>query len=456
MIYFFQSWRLLWRLKKLAYHNNQYLSKMNGFSINLKVIYFIFFLLCCFCVNAQKLPVIKATSKSVKIRNGEILKENFWVIFPETKPDVYWVDFPKKEQTVTFITDIDSISFNTKYGNNYDFIILLNGKDSCYTLIAANYPKFVSVKNSVPIDTIPFTMKDNRIYVKGSINNSKEITFQFDLGAGGIGMSFINHKSVDKVALKFDKTTSLSNSDGINQTRMSTANNIKIGKTEWQNIEVVESKNMNNYEDAIFGNGLFLDKYVEVDYNNSLLIIHDSLPAVGEQYKKLPIRVNQSVCPEVEATIEIDGKQYKEWFGFDTGNTSNGIFNNGFLTKNNIYDKFSKIFAFGDRALAKMPTMQFASYTFSEGTIVLERNNNISSNSSGGGVIGNKLLKKFNFVLDTHNGFIYVKPSIYFNEKNNEIRNIYIGFGLISLLLISIVTLIIKFYKRRKARAVKL
>jgi hypothetical protein len=416
---------------------------------------FIFFFFYGFCLNAQKLPVIKATSKNVKIRNGEIFKENFWVIFPETKPDVYWVDFPKKEQTVTFITDLDSISFNTKYGNNYDFIILLNGKDSCYARIAANYPKSVSIKSSAPIDTMPFTMKDNRIYVKGSINSSKEITFQFDLGAGGIGMSFINHKSVDKVPLKFDKTTSLSNSDGVNQTRMSSTNNIKIGKTEWQNIEIVESKNMNNYEDAIFGNGLFIDKYVEVDYNNSLLIIHDSIPALLEQYKKIPIRVNQSVCPEVEAAIEIDGKQYKEWFGFDTGNTSNGIFNNGFLTKHNIYNRFSKIFAFGDRAIAKMPTLQFADYTFSEGTIVLERNNNISSNSSGGGVIGNKLLKKFNFVLDTHDGYIYVKPSIYFNERNNEVRNIYIGFGLGLLLLILLIVFIFRVYKKRKRKAVE-
>lgn len=366
---------------------------------------------------AQTLPVIKASSKDVKIRDGAIFKESFWIIFPETKPDIYFVDFPKKEHKVTFITDKDSISFDVKFGNNYDFIILLNEKDSCYTRISATYPKTVAPSYSVPIDTIPFTMTDNRIYVKGKINGSEDLTFQFDLGAGGIGMGFINHKSVKKVKLNFDKTTTLSNSDGVNQTRISGNNILKIGKSQWEDIEIVETKNMSNYEDCIFGNGLFLDKYIEVDYDKKMLIIHDKMPVMDEKYKKYPIRVNQSVCPEVEVTFEIDGKKYKEWFGFDTGNTGNGMINNGFLTKHNIYSKFSKIIAFGNRAIAKIPQIHFADHTFSDGLIVLERNNKITSNGSGGGVLGNKLLKKFNFILNSQQGFIYLKPNFFLRKQ---------------------------------------
>jgi hypothetical protein len=368
---------------------------------------------------AQKLPVIKATSKNVKIRDGAFFKEDFWVIFPETNPDIYFVDFPKKEHKVTFITDQDSISFDVQYGNNYDFIILLNEKDSCYTRIAAVYPKTVTLSRSVPNDTIPFTMKDNRIYVKGTINNSKELTFQFDLGAGGIGMAFINHKSVKKVNLNFDKSTTLSNSDGVQQTRVSGTNTLKIGKSQWEHIEVVETKNMNKYEDCIFGNGLFLDKYVEVDYDNRLLIIHDKMPVVDSKYKRYSIRTNQSVCPEIKATFEIKGKKYTEWFGFDTGNTGNGMINHGFLKKNNIYGDFSRIMAIGNRAIARIPQIHIGDHTFSDGIIILERNNKRTNNSSGGGVLGNKLLKKFNFILDTQQGYIYLKPNLFFQKTNN-------------------------------------
>ncbi len=52
---------------------------------------------------------------------------------PEKKPDRYYVELPAKEHAVTFYTDIDSITFNTMYGGVYNFVILLNGKDSCYT-----------------------------------------------------------------------------------------------------------------------------------------------------------------------------------------------------------------------------------------------------------------------------------------------------------------------------------
>jgi hypothetical protein len=76
----------------------------------------IFFLWLTVTVDAfaQKLPVISATSKYVKIRDGANFKQNYWVIFPEVKPDIYYVDLPQKNQKVTFITDKDSISFELK------------------------------------------------------------------------------------------------------------------------------------------------------------------------------------------------------------------------------------------------------------------------------------------------------------------------------------------------------
>lgn len=92
---------------------------------------------CCFilpAINAQtKLPVIKATNKVMDIRDAGDLRKGTWTITPEAKPDVYTTS--SKGKTVTFITDADSISFKVKENSVYDFIILLNGKDSAYTQI---------------------------------------------------------------------------------------------------------------------------------------------------------------------------------------------------------------------------------------------------------------------------------------------------------------------------------
>jgi len=79
-----------------------------------------------------KLPVVRANSKTVDIKDGEKLIKQSWTISPETNPDVYLTSSKK----VTFYTDISSISFkiNPKVGV-YNFIILLNGKDSARTQI---------------------------------------------------------------------------------------------------------------------------------------------------------------------------------------------------------------------------------------------------------------------------------------------------------------------------------
>lgn len=97
-----------------------------------KLIVLIFVTLLGQVVVAQtKLPIIKANSTSVDIRADNQLKKNVWRIVPEEKLDVFTTSAKK----VTFYTDIDSISFKINPQKQYDFIILLNGKDSARTRI---------------------------------------------------------------------------------------------------------------------------------------------------------------------------------------------------------------------------------------------------------------------------------------------------------------------------------
>jgi hypothetical protein len=81
----------------------------------------------------QKFPTIRATSKMVNIRDGDNFNKGSWTISPELKPDVYTTS--NKNGKVTFYTDLDSISFTVVPNKKYDFIILLNNKDSALTQI---------------------------------------------------------------------------------------------------------------------------------------------------------------------------------------------------------------------------------------------------------------------------------------------------------------------------------
>ena len=82
------------------------------------------------------LPIVRANSKISSLREGNVYKKDFWTITPEARPDVWTIEVSKSSTVrVALITDVDSIIFNVELGKTYDFVVLLNGKDSAFTQI---------------------------------------------------------------------------------------------------------------------------------------------------------------------------------------------------------------------------------------------------------------------------------------------------------------------------------
>lgn len=400
------------------------------------VLIFLFALVFQNIAAQQRLPIIHANSKKVKIYDGLNYKPDFWVIFPETKPDIYYLDLPRKKSHVKFITDNDSISFDLNYGETKDFIVLLNGKDSCYTRISANYPNLkIPKRTNKGNDTIPFILKDHRIYFKGKVNDSEVLNIQFDLGASAVN---VNKKSVKKIKINFDKKGYLLNSDGTNETKLSSSNEIEISGLKWSNIEMYETKNMDSDEDLIIGNSFFLDQIYMIDYEKSYLILYENAPKIDTSFVKQNMILDSGVRPIFEVTFALNEKIYKDWFLFDTGNTGNGIIGNSFLTKNNLYDEFSNIISLGSKKIAYLPKIIIAEQIIEDGVITLEKQNKNGSNYKFGGLFGNKILKRFNVIIDNREGLIYMKPNFFFEQKGLGLYQIYLilfssilGIGLI-------------------------
>ena len=126
-----------------------------------KFIFTIVLISGCFAqmtVAQKKLPVLKANSKKVSIKDGSELKVDTWNIVPEAKPDIY----KTSSKRVTFYTDLDSMSFNInpKIGI-CDFIILLNGRDSAFTQIRYELPFLDKLKRAKDYD-----LSDNSVIPK--------------------------------------------------------------------------------------------------------------------------------------------------------------------------------------------------------------------------------------------------------------------------------------------------
>ena len=97
----------------------------------------------------KKIITIKANSNLVDIREDKRLFKKAWTISPEIKPDVHLTESKK----ITFYTDIDSITANISPKDSvFNFVILLNGKDSALTQIKYQKSKLSILKTAAKYD----------------------------------------------------------------------------------------------------------------------------------------------------------------------------------------------------------------------------------------------------------------------------------------------------------------
>jgi len=106
----------------------------------------------------QKQSIIKASSNKVDVKDGGIYQKSVWNLSPEANPDIYYPLEPIREKRITFYTDTDSISFSIVSGKIYDFIILLNNKDTCHTQISTIKPMKEIETNTVSLALIAHGM----------------------------------------------------------------------------------------------------------------------------------------------------------------------------------------------------------------------------------------------------------------------------------------------------------
>jgi hypothetical protein len=83
----------------------------------------------------ESVPTLDSTRPVVSVREGTRLRPDSWILAPEVKPDVYEALLPDGSPLdVTFISDVDSLTFHVEVGRQYDFAIV-HGKDRCETRI---------------------------------------------------------------------------------------------------------------------------------------------------------------------------------------------------------------------------------------------------------------------------------------------------------------------------------
>ena len=145
--------------------------------ISLKIIVLLMFANSVF--SQTSLPIIQATSEKVDIKVGVKLNKGAWTIMPDLNPDVF--DISVVGQVVTFYTDIDSISVKVNEKTNFDFIILLNKKDSAYTKVKYKEPYLTTLKKAKKYSLNQSRELPKITYQDSSDVNLKRIRKNFNL-----------------------------------------------------------------------------------------------------------------------------------------------------------------------------------------------------------------------------------------------------------------------------------
>lgn len=377
----------------------------------MKHMYLTFFLIlisaCCF--SQQKLPIIKASSAAATIiEDGQPITD--WNLSPQTKIDAYTTNKLTKPTLVKLKTDIDSISLNIRPGQHKDFIVLLNGKDTCYTRFQSPAIKDFSKVWPVIHDTIPFVINEqNTIYVKAILNNIDTLKLNFDTGT----TELIVTKEILKTKIKSDIKL------------YNTPCELKIGDRVY-NTKIYDAELTGHDTDGRFGWDLFDGMIVELNYDKQIMIVHSKMPngiKKDKRYTKLDIKYSSQIF-FVESTISQSGIKNEDWFLFDTGYQRTAMLDNDLLKQNKFpADKMkliSKVMMHGATGnevpviTSNLEALTLGKFTLNNVPAQLLTTNK-PLRTANIHLLGNEILKRFNVFIDFQDNVVYLKPNHLFN-----------------------------------------
>ncbi|MFT6502244.1 MAG: hypothetical protein ACJASQ_002370 [Crocinitomicaceae bacterium] len=361
------------------------------------------------------LPVLRTNTSDLSINDGNSFKENYWTIDPALELDVYVADKTIQTKSITFYSDIDTVSFQISLYEKQNFLVILNDTDTCLTQIKSGIT-FINKEDLVLThDTIPFILTEsNNIIIQTVLNEVDTLNLMFHTAQGAISLT---EDAVKKITNKsFDNSQRASTWGGESETRYSLGNYLKINDFEWHNVTIWEDQNTGPSADGKFGPNLFQDKVIELNFDENLMIIHSYLPELDESYKKLDLQFKEHMM-YVETKYKIENNDYTNQVLIHSGSGGTLLLDNQFVHNNDIDSQLETIseshlkdsygnilktkkailpsFSIGQTSFTDMPI------SFFEGALGKQR---IS-------VIGGNILKRFNVYFDLQNAQLYYTPS---------------------------------------------
>ena len=372
----------------------------------MKILFFLILsvITCSVSVAQKKIPVIKANSSKAIIIEGDDDKQN-WRIDPTIKPDVHVISKNTTPKWVKFYTDIDSLKVKLQPGKKFDFIVLLNGKDNCYTRLESPAVKNYARQKPATHDTIPFELTEfNNLKVKAVLNKKDTLDLKFDSGTTGLLLT--NDAIKTKTHLTDPETA---------------GNTLQLGNLSWDSLQVYPVVLSGQGTDGRFGWDLFDGKVVEIDYDKNIFVVHTKRPAISKAHARFDMEyIHTLFC--ISGSLQVKDKKYPNRFLFDNGYQRTIMLDTTLMAEQQ-YPK--------DLEVIKKVIMRNGQgkevpvYTVNNERLNLGKNILLNipvqlmttANSAGfkTHILGNEVLKRFNTFLDFQDNVVYLAPNSLFD-----------------------------------------
>ncbi len=367
-------------------------------------------------------PVLPANSAAVDVRDGDRFQEGVWVVDPAIALDVYAALRSSAAKRVTFITDVDSLSFDVQPGRTYEFTVLLGGRDSCRTRISTMMQDYVRVdpRASGP-DTIPISIRNGKLNVIGAINGSGPLNLIFDTGAEACALYPSAHG--EGAELRLDGTTLNSGTGGVTERRTASDNRLAIAGLRWDHEPFIAVERQADPADGIVGWQLFLGKVVELDYERMIMIVHDDLPAKAAGYARTAMPYVGPLTA-VEVVLVAGEKREGGLFILDTAGTGAMNVNQAFSAAHDLPGAMRVLGKSASRGVGSavirnevvlVPELVVAGFSLPDVPVHLELPST-GNQAPPGGVLCMEVLVRFDTILDYRHGQAYFRPNARFGD----------------------------------------
>lgn len=273
---------------------------------------------------------------------------------------------------------------------------------------------------------LPFYERGDLLVIKLKINNT-DGQFVFDTGAS---MTVLDSAFASNLGLKSVGTGRNASTGGT-----STFNYINDQKIQFTDKDEIMCKkiiftNLKSIQELIGEEFVgivgydILNKYItKIDYEAKTISLSTQLnQSEVETYTKIPFNINNGIpIPQFNVSFTLNnGEKFNGPILFDSGAALTLMLNTPFIEKNQLRKKIGKTIVSPGQDLYKenkieqtaIKSIQIGIYSFDNLPITLTNNKaGVTSYSYYLGLLGNKVIKRFNYILDFTNKIIYLKPN---------------------------------------------